>query len=42
MFRDQIHLRAHEAGGVLRFVNFALLIYIPAWFNAPLPAAAEA
>lgn len=40
LFRDQIHLTAHERRGILRFVNFTLLIYIPAWFTAPLPAAA--
>lgn len=40
LFRDQIHLTAQEDRGVLRFVNFALLMYISAWFTAPLPAAA--
>ena len=40
LFRSQLTLTTREKKGVRRFVNFALIMYIPACFGAPVAAAA--
>ena len=40
-FRSQRTLTSREKKGIRRFVNFALIMYIPAWFAAPVAVAAD-
>lgn len=40
LFRSQLSLTIREKKEIRRFVNFALFMYIPAWFAAPVAAAA--
>ena len=42
LFRAQFKLEVKELLGLSRFVRFAVNIYIPAWFVAPLAASAPA
>ena len=40
LFRGQANLTAKENAGILRFVKFAVSVYIPAWYIATSPASA--
>ena len=42
LFRHQFDLKESEREGLQRFVNFAVELYVPAWFSTPDPVAAPA
>ena len=40
LFQDQLHLTAAQKAGIKTFVNFAIQVYLRAWYTAPLSTSA--